>query len=179
MRVHKTQLELLTIRLRHPTRVFHIQRCVRLVILPGEDADRVRMFRGPGRLPVAGNFTGERCTCTRPDHDHRRDHGHKNRLPWQHFAAPPIEPLVSGRLCSETTADGAAGQALGNHEPPDGSLAALTPAQAARSGYRPLAASFICFCAAAARFASSRSARAFTTTSAVAMTRYFTSLTPH
>ncbi len=69
MGVHQAQLVLLAVGLRDPAgAVFPaaVQRRVRVVVLPGEDADRVRVLRSTGRLSVARDLTGERSTRVPP-----------------------------------------------------------------------------------------------------------------
>ena len=71
MRVYQTQLVLLAVGLRDPARVKPVQRPVRVIILPREDTNRVPIRHTCGRLPVAGDLTGERGTGTRAGDDHR------------------------------------------------------------------------------------------------------------
>src|SRR3954447_14843285 len=60
---------LLPIRLRMAARAVGpkgwARRCGGVVVVPGEDTDRVRMCRTRGWLAVAGDLTGEGGTCAR------------------------------------------------------------------------------------------------------------------
>ena len=79
MRVLETKLDLLAVGLRDPARV-HRVRAVRVIVLPRENTNRVRMRRSTGRLPVAGDFTSERSTRVRARHNRRTEHGRDKRL---------------------------------------------------------------------------------------------------
>jgi len=91
--VDQTQLVFLAVGLRDAAGAVFIGIAAgRVVVLSGEDADRVRVRRTSGRLPVARDLTGECSTGIRARHSHRTEQGRNKRLLTHRYSFPEFAP---------------------------------------------------------------------------------------